>query len=202
MSSEFVAHFNRTMSGITNMPAKLREALRNYVFCGNPDPDNKLEEEYLEMVLAYTAGEPLDDSLLIDGNSKNSRGGKGLGETMFEDFYDACDEVLMPSAATDERRVGDVMHASGACSVADLRRQAVAILEAKVKDGKLDEMPPIPADEWIRLQFVPNVRDSELASTFTGRLKVTRTVQTRTLSKEHMDQVSEQEVVGCLCSLF
>ena len=81
------------------------------------------------------------------------------------------------------------MHASGACSVADLRRQAVALLQAKVKDGKLEEMPPCPNDEWIRLQFVPNVHDSELASKFTGRLNCMKSVQTRTLRKEHIDQV-------------
>ena len=49
-------------------------------------------------------------------------------------------------------------------------------------------MPDIPCDEWVRLQFVPNVTNSEISSKFTGVLEARRAIQTRTLRKEHQDQ--------------
>ena len=46
-------------------------------------------------------------------------------------------------------------------------------------------MPPIPSEEWVRLQFVPNHNDRSTASKFTGGIPAVRAVQTRTLRKEH-----------------
>ena len=135
------------------------------------------------------AGQPVDSSLLVNGNSNNSRGGKGLGFTKFREFFDVCRETLLPNCATEERRHSDVLHASTAFSISDLKLQAIAILQDKCFNGELDELPPVPDESWIRLQFVPNVSTNATVSKFVGRLDVKRSVQTRTLGKEHIDQV-------------
>ena len=49
-------------------------------------------------------------------------------------------------------------------------------------------MPPVPAAEWVRLQFSPNNDTVETAVKFSGKLEVKRAVQTKTLRKEHEDQ--------------
>ena len=61
-------------------------------------------------------------------------------------------------------------------------------LKRKVDKGELEEMPPITTIEMVRLQFVPNVNTSETAGRFSGRLKLRRGVQMRSLRKQHEDQ--------------
>lgn len=161
----------------------------NYIFHGDPDPDKELEEEYIQFVMNIAAGQPVDSSLIVNGNLNNSRGGKGLGFTKFRAFFDVCREILLPNCATEERRHSDVLHASSAFSISDLKRQAIAILQEKVNNGDLDELPPVPDESWICLQFVSNVSTNTTASKFISRLDVKRSVQTRTLGKENIDQV-------------
>ena len=123
MSAEAVAHFNHIMSSCANVPSQCREALGNYLFFGDPDPNNKLESEYVDFVIDLANGLPIDESLFVDKRANNSRGGKGSGFTKYDDFFEACREVLLPDSAVDERRHGDTMHASGAYSIVDLHRQ-------------------------------------------------------------------------------
>ena len=44
------------------------------------------------------------------------------------------------------------------------------ILQRKVNDGKLAEMPPIPTNEWIQLAFHPNNAYRNATSKVTGHL--------------------------------
>ena len=152
----------------------------NYIFHGDPDPDKELEEEYIQFVMNIAAGQPVDSLLIVNGNLNNSCGGKGLGFTKFRAFFDVCRKILLHS---------DVLHASSAFSISDLKRQAIAILQEKVNNGDLDELPPVPDESWICLQFVSNVSTNTTASKFISRLDVKRSVQTRTLGKENIDQV-------------
>ena len=123
MSAEALAHFNHIMNSCANIPVKCREALGNYLFLGDPDPNNELEDEYVDFIIGLSSGLPIDESLLMDKRVNNSRGGKNVGFTKFEEFFEACREVLVPNSAADERRHGDTMHASEAHSVPDLHRQ-------------------------------------------------------------------------------
>ena len=118
----------------------------------------------------------------------NSRGGKGIGSTMYDEFWKACREVLLPSSAVEERRGSDIIYASAAHSIPNLIKLATDILNQKVDSNVLDKVPPIPSVQWVRLQFLPNQAYSKVAEQWTGRLQAKRAVQTRTLRKEHMDQ--------------
>ena len=122
-SAEAVAHFNHIMNQCADIPTKCRNALKNYLFLGDPDPNDKLEDDYVDFIIKLSSGLPIDESFLVDGRHNNSRGGKGIGSTQFKKFFDVCREILKPNSVTDERRHGDVIHASGAHSVPDLHKQ-------------------------------------------------------------------------------
>lgn len=188
VANETLKNFNHIMNGIANVPTQLRDAIANYIFNGDVDPGNELGEEYVQFVLDLASGQPINPDLLVDGRSGNSRGGKGIGSTKFTEFWEACRQVLLPNAATEERRQDDILYASGATSISDLKNQATAILQDRVNSGDFDVLPPIPDESWIRLQFVPNVSTNALAEKFTGLLDVKRCVQSRSLRKEHQDQ--------------
>ncbi len=170
------------------MPSECRDALRNYLFLGDPNPNKDIADEYVEFVLHMAAGRPVDKSMFSDDRWRNSRGNKGLGTSKFTDFWQACKEVMLPGARAEERRNSEIMYASRAHSIPNLVKLATDILQRKIDDGKLPKMPPIPSMEWVRLQFIPNCVHAAVAAKFTGRLEIKRAVQMRTLWKEHIDQ--------------
>ena len=57
MKQEAVRHFNRIMTNISDIPAPARDALRNYLFVGEPDPDGSIADEYVQFVLDMAAGQ-------------------------------------------------------------------------------------------------------------------------------------------------
>lgn len=188
LSAEAIKHADAILKGITVLSSEARTAVRNFLFLGNPDPDDKVADEYVELVLGLAAGKPVEESMLLDGRKGNSRGGKGIDATIYQHFWDCCREVLLPDARVEERRHSDTMHALAAHSIPNLVKQVTDLLKQKVSSGKLETMPPIPSVEWVRLQFIPNNTFSNIAAKFTGRLDVKRGVQSRTLRKEHIDQ--------------
>ena len=188
MGREAVRNSNAVLDRITEVPVGARDALRNYLFAGDPNLDKTIADEYVQYVMDQAAGHPIDESLFVDGRKNNSRGGLGINSTIYEHFWNACKEVLLPNCATEERRHSDTIYASGAHSIPNLVTLATELLQKKVDDGTFHELPPIPCTEWVRLQFVPNRADNAAAAKFTGRLEAKRAVQTRTLRKEHIDQ--------------
>ena len=188
MGREAVKHFNRIVGSMIDVPSGVRLALRNYLFHGDPNPNKTVADQYVQFVMDLAAGQPINESLLSDGRVNNSRGGKGIDATQYDEFWKACREVLLPNSATEERRHSDTVYASGAHSIPNLVKQATDILQKKVDDGRLDKIPPIPSTEWVRLQFVPNRADTAQSAQFTGRLMAKFAVQTRSLRKEHVDQ--------------
>ena len=124
MQREAVKHYNMIMNNITDLPAGACDALRNYLFMGEPNPDGTIADEYVELVMDMAAGEPIDVSALPDGRVKNSRGGKGIGATQYAEFWKACREVLLPDSATEERRAKDIIYASAAHSIPNLVKLA------------------------------------------------------------------------------
>ena len=188
LSSEALKHADAILKGVTNLSADARRAIRNFLYLGDPDPDDELSDAYVNFVLQLAAGNPVEESMLRDGREGNSRGGKGLDATKFQPFWDCCKEVLLPEARVEERRHSTTMYASAAYSIPNLVKQVTDLLTEKVNSGKLDKMPPIPSLEWVRLQFIPNNAFANDAAAFTGRLNVKRGVQSRTLRKEHIDQ--------------
>ena len=190
MSFEAARHFNSIFLSITDVSAGVRNALRNYLFIGDPDPDDTLKDEYVQLVMDLAAGAPINEGMLSRHRARdgNSRGGKGIGATSFEPFWEACREVLLPDSAAEERRNSTNIYASSVHSIPNLVKQATDILEKKVVKGDLESLPAIPSDEWVRLQLVPNNGFHASTSKFTGRLGIKRSIQMRTLQKRHVDQ--------------
>jgi len=93
------------------------------------------------------AGQPINESFFVDKRESNSRGGLGIGSTKFETFWVACEEVLLPNSASEERRHDDTIYVSGAHSIQNLIKLATKILQREVDSGELDEMPSIPMEE-------------------------------------------------------
>lgn len=132
--------------------------------------------------------QPIDESMLPDGRVGKSRGGTGIGATMYDEFWKAYREVLLPSSAADERRKDDTVYTSAAHSIPKLVKLATDALKRKLDDNEFETMPPVPSDDWVRSQCVPNVSTNKASAKFTGALEAQRAVQTRKLRKEHMDQ--------------
>ena len=112
--------------------------------------------------------QPIDETVLSGGRVGNSRGGKGIGATVFDPFWTACKEVLLPDSAAEERRHGDNVCASAAHSIQNLIKLETDNLQRKVGSNEIDKLPEMPSEEWVRLQFVPNVQNSAISAQFTG----------------------------------
>jgi hypothetical protein len=54
-------------------------------------------------------------------------------------------------------------------SISDLISQATKLLEVDVEDEVLDKMLPIPSNDMVHLQFVPNNAMAENAAKMTGQ---------------------------------
>ncbi len=188
MSKESAKHFNHIMRHISSISVPVRKALKNYLFLGDTNPRGDIAEEYCKFVLEVAAGNPIDESFVMDGRLFNSRGGRGIGHTQFDVFYEECRRIIIPTSTTEERRHSDSMFASEVLSIKNLIKRATDNLKTKVEAGELTEMPPIPSPEWVRMQFCPNNKFVANAGKVHGNLRVKRAVQSRTLRKEHEDQ--------------
>ena len=94
----------------------------------------------------------------------------------------------MRTSTTEERRHSSTIFALGVLSISNLVDRARENLEEKVKSGELEDMPPVPLSEWVRLQFSPNNHTALKARFLTGSLGIVCAIQTRTLKMEHEDQ--------------
>jgi len=103
-------------------------------------------------------------------------------------FFDECRRICQPSSTAEERRSSETVFASAVVSISSLVELATKNLYDRDKSGELKEMPPIPSEEWVRLQFSPNNHTVEKARYLTGVLGLVRAVQSRTLRKKHEDQ--------------
>ena len=68
-------------------------------------------------------------------------------------------------------------------SLAIIKRSAIKLLEKES-----NELPDIPSDEWIRLQFTPNNVWAYRSKKFTQRFDIKMGIQTRLTRKYHPDQ--------------
>ena len=53
---EAITHFNRIIGGIASINSKARDALWNYIFLGQADPDESLGNDYVQLILDLAAG--------------------------------------------------------------------------------------------------------------------------------------------------
>lgn len=58
MSQEAVRHYNNIMDNVSiDIPAGAKVALRNYIFCGDPTPEECIADEYVKFVQDMAAGQ-------------------------------------------------------------------------------------------------------------------------------------------------
>ena len=81
VSTEAAKQFNNIMATLLDVPAGVRKALKNILFTGEVNVTGDVSENYCTFVMNLAAGLPIDESLIVDGRSFNSRGGKGIGST-------------------------------------------------------------------------------------------------------------------------
>ena len=78
------------LRGISSVPRGVRQAMTNYLFGGECNINSTIADSYCQFVENLAAGLPIDESLIVDGRKFNSRGGRGIGVTKFEAFWDEC----------------------------------------------------------------------------------------------------------------
>eukprot|EP00956_Cyclotella_meneghiniana_P025642 scaffold53876_cov80-Cyclotella_meneghiniana.AAC.5 len=178
INTEAALRLNNILRGISSVPRGVRKAMTNYLFAGEMNIEGDFADSYCQFVEHVSAGLPVDESWILDGRKYNSRGGRGIGHTTFQPFWDEC------------RRHDDALFASNVLSIPDLVRRATESLTLKANASvPPTEVPPVPPSlELVRLQFVANNHTVSSATKLTGGLGVVRKAQTRTLRKLHIDQ--------------
>jgi hypothetical protein len=180
--------FNSMLYNIAKVNKNTSTSIFQYLTGAPASHYNEQQSKAMETIIKAAAGEPLSEELFMDMRSSNSRGGRGLGATNFEFFWEKCREIMQTTSAAHERRGSDTLFASQVMSLRDLQNRAMELLQTDIENRKHDAMPPIPALEWIRLQFSSNNEYCQAAAKMTGRLNIKRGIQTRTSRKEHPDQ--------------
>ena len=142
------------------------------------------QEEIDDRVLQWMVSEGvMEEALFWDLRKLNGADGH-----KFDAFWEEMGAFLEleVGAGAHERRAAeaqDITYASKIISIPQLVRSVTERLHAK--EGF--ELAHIPDESTVRLQFLPN-RPTALASArFTGRFRMIRKVQSRCLSKEHVD---------------
>ena len=90
IQKEAARRLNNILRGISSVPRGVRQAMTNYLFGGECNIDSKIADSYCRFVEDLSTGLPIDESLILDGRRFNSRGGRGIGVTKFEAFWDEC----------------------------------------------------------------------------------------------------------------
>ena len=67
-----VCHFDAIITQISEIPVGAQDALRNYLFLDDPDPNKTLGDDYVHHIMDLSAGHPIDKSLFVDGRINNS----------------------------------------------------------------------------------------------------------------------------------
>ena len=98
----------------------------------------------------------------------------------------ASDEVDTLGVASADRR-GTALYCAQPVSVRDFVERVVDRLRERQREKNEVELPPIPSVKWVNFQFMPRDSTALLALRYTGRLKMKRVVQSRTLRSLHAD---------------
>eukprot|EP00956_Cyclotella_meneghiniana_P025644 scaffold53878_cov20-Cyclotella_meneghiniana.AAC.1 len=90
IKTEAALRLNNILRGISSVPLGVRKAMTNYLFAGEVNIKGKFADSYCQFVEHISAGLPIDESWIMDGRKYNSCGGKGIGFTKFQAFWDEC----------------------------------------------------------------------------------------------------------------
>lgn len=90
IKSEAAHRLNNMLRGISSIPRAVRKAMANYLFTGEVNIKGNMAESYCRFVEHLSSGLPVDENWIVDGRKYNSNGGKGIGFTQFEAFWEEC----------------------------------------------------------------------------------------------------------------
>jgi hypothetical protein len=72
MGREAGRNFNAIIDRITEVPVGAHNALQNYLFTGDANPDKTITDESVQYIMARAAGHPIDEYLFVDGRVNNN----------------------------------------------------------------------------------------------------------------------------------
>ena len=91
---ESARRLDNLLRGISSVPRGVRQVMTNYLFGGECNINSTVADSYCQFVENLSAGLPIDESLIVDGRKFNSRGGRGIGVTQFEAFWNECRRLV------------------------------------------------------------------------------------------------------------
>jgi hypothetical protein len=115
-----------------------------------------------------------DPTIAVDLRAVNGSNG-----TKFEVFWKNLEKVVEDALApvTQDNRHSEVQHASELISMPTLVREA----------AKLEPSEPFPSVKRVEMQFAPSNKYNKTAQRYTGKFKIKRKIQARTLRKKNID---------------
>ena len=72
MNKELVKHFNKIINQVSEISSTVCDAIRDCLFLVEVNPDEKVEDEYCELVLNLVAGLPIDETRLYSDSRENN----------------------------------------------------------------------------------------------------------------------------------
>ena len=99
-------------------------------------------------------------------------------------FWEELALYLDTNSVQDERRHGAELHRAQKTESIEVMKKIII----KALMSKYDELPLIPSNEWIRLQFLPNNPWSVIGRNFRCRFNMVMGLQVRLIQKHHPDQ--------------
>ncbi|PKY53552.1 hypothetical protein RhiirA4_547713 [Rhizophagus irregularis] len=165
---------------VAKMAPSVWKLLYNDLAGDNSAPPHELSKEMQERI--RTILDLQDADIIVDLRINN-----GFHGTKFDMFWNELNEYfneIVP--AVHDRRSTSILYLPVAMSIADLKKIIIERLEKKYGTPLSSEIF-IPSDEYIRLQFWPANTTTNAASKYTGRFEIKYKVQSRQLSKFHVD---------------
>ena len=176
MRCDFLSKYTR----LANVPKMILRNIYHTLLHDSTSPEYAGQVEVDERVACAVlhVGDP---EVILDLRRANGKPNSTIFDKFWEELQAYFDETPL---AVDERRHGDVLHMPLAISI----RQLQEVVTERLKKKSPDAVPPIPSQEWIRLQFWPTNPFSDRALRYTGRFEVKFGVQVRQLRKDHVDR--------------
>ena len=136
----------------------------------------KVDERVVQAVISVD-----DPDIVLDLRKANGNPSSTIFDCFWQELQAYLDELLV---AVDDRQHGETLHMPLAISIRHLREKIIE----RLRLTHVNEMPVVPSEEWIRLQFWPPNPYTSQALHYSGRFQVKFRVQIRQLRKDHPDQ--------------
>ena len=172
---EFMSHYSRVAKIPKMLLRNIYRTLLNDEAASSSATVAKIDERVAQAVISINDPDIVLDLRKANGNPKS---------TTFDRFWQEVQAYLEMTLAVDDRRHGEMLHMPLAISVRHLHEQIIE----RLRKAHPEEMPAVPSEEWIRLQFWPTNPYTSQALRYSGHFQVKFGVQIRQLRKDHPDR--------------